>query len=99
MSDSNAFEYWDGWQDVLRETDHDTERAIIEALLEDTAPPASSYGGSKDAAVARHLFRKDLRQLQFDLPSREAGEQLEEEDNDLQEALEGAVSSSYSDLL
>lgn len=91
---SDPFEDWGDWKEVLRDTDPATARAIVQAQLEDTTATASSYGGDKDAAVARHLFRKELRQLMFDLPSRETGEQLEEEDNALEEALEGAVSLS-----
>ena len=80
------------WQDVLRHTDIETARLIVQLQLEDSYELARTFGGDPDAVLAETLHRQELRQLQADFPSRQRGEDLEEGDNDLEQVLEGAVS-------
>ncbi|KAK3714051.1 hypothetical protein LTR37_008080 [Vermiconidia calcicola] len=87
---------WDGWKDVLRNADVDTARLIVQLQMEDAAALTKTprnHPPRSDADLARKLFEDELKQIEGELPNRQLGEELEDDDNDLQEALEAAAFS------
>lgn len=86
---SDAGEEWGDWRGFIQDTDAATARAIVEALQNST--PAANGSLTADGALAQQLFMRELQQIRADLPSREAGEELEGDENELEEAREAAV--------
>ena len=85
---------WADWKDVLNGTDIETAQLIVQLQLEDAeavTPNARHLNPRSDANLARRLCENELRQLQSDFPGGKLGEDLEDDENDLQEALEAAA--------
>lgn len=80
------------WKDVLANADIETARLIVQLQLADSFELSRTFDGVPDAVLAEELHREDLKKLLADLTNRQRGEDLEEDENELEEAFEQAVS-------
>lgn len=86
---------WSDWKHVLNAADIASARLIVQLQTEDARavrPTSRPWGHTiSDADLARQLYQEELSQLQADLPNRQLGEEIEENQNDYEEAFEAAA--------
>ena len=85
---------WQDWVDILNNADVETAKLIVElqlADIQDLRHTPSRSTNRTDAILARRLYEAELAQLRTDLPNRQLGEELEDDDNDRQELYETAA--------